>query len=291
MLIISTRAAICNAAFSLLSRRRHIKKRRLKKAGFNVIINQLLYVFCKVETQVNETKLTFKRYEKKYLLSRAGYEALRERLDEHITPDVYFKSTVCSVYYDTENFELIRRSIEAPVYKEKLRLRSYGVPDDDGTVFIELKKKFEGMVYKRRLAMRAADAAAYVSGSIPPPERSQMTDEIDWFLHENAVEPRAFIACDRSAYVVRDEPELRITFDEALRWRKTELDLRLGSHGEALCPDGSVLMEIKLPDTAPMWLARMLSELRLFPTGFSKYGTCYRENILKEIFNGVNVCV
>ena len=240
---------------------------------------------------MGETKLTFKRMEKKYLLSRARYEELRARLDEHIVPDFYFRSTVCSLYYDTDDYELIRRSIEAPVYKEKLRLRSYGVPGDEDTVFIELKKKFDGMVYKRRLMMNARDAADYLDGRFRPNERTQMTEEIDWFLHENAVSPKVFIACDRSAYVAKDDPELRITCDEDLRWRVDELDLRCGSRGEPLTDDGCVLMEIKLPGTAPLWLARLLSELEIFPTGFSKYGTCYRNNIINEFFNGVIVSV
>lgn len=240
---------------------------------------------------MGETRLTFKRYEKKYLLSREQYEKLFRALEGHIEPDVYFRSTVCSLYYDTDDYALIRHSIEAPVYKEKLRLRSYGVPGEDDTVFIELKKKYKGMVYKRRLAMGAKDAAAYLAGEAPPPEHSQMTREIDWFLHENAVSPKAFIACDRTAWVAGDDPELRITFDENLRWREHDLDLTHGSAGEPLTEPGCVLMEIKIPGTAPLWLAHLLSELALFPTGFSKYGTCYRDHILGEYFNGVIKCV
>ena len=108
---------------------------------------------------MGETKLTFKRYEKKYLLSPERYAALRQQLDEHIVPDVYFKSTVCSIYYDSDDYQLIRHSIEGPVYKEKLRVRSYNVPGPDDTVFVELKKKYKGIVYKRRVTMSAARAA------------------------------------------------------------------------------------------------------------------------------------
>lgn len=240
---------------------------------------------------MGDTKLVFKRYEKKYLLSRGQYETLFRELQDHIVPDAYHRSTVCSIYYDTDDYELIRRSIEAPVYKEKLRLRSYGVPGDDGTVFIELKKKYKGMVYKRRVPMGAKAAAAYLAGEAAPTESSQMTREIDWFLHENDVKPKAFIACDRYAWVDRENPELRITFDENLRWRTDRLDLRLGADGESLTEPGAVLMEIKIPGTAPLWLARLLSDQRVFPTSFSKYGTCYKNHILSEYFNGVIVCV
>ena len=240
---------------------------------------------------MGDTKLVFKRYEKKYLLSRGQYETLFRELQDHIVPDAYHRSTVCSIYYDTDDYELIRRSIEAPVYKEKLRLRSYGVPDDDGTVFIELKKKYKGMVYKRRVPMGAKAAAAYLAGEAAPTESSQMTREIDWFLHENDVKPKAFIACDRYAWVDRENAELRITFDENLRWRTDRLDLTLGADGESLTGPGDVLMEIKIPGTAPLWLARLLSDQHVFPTSFSKYGTCYKNHILSEYFNGVIVCV
>ena len=240
---------------------------------------------------MGDTKLVFKRYEKKYLLSHGQYETLFRELQDHIVPDAYHRSTVCSIYYDTDDYELIRRSIEAPVYKEKLRLRSYGVPDDDGTVFIELKKKYKGMVYKRRVPMGAKAAMAYLAGEAAPTESSQMTREIDWFLHENDVKPKAFIACDRYAWVDRENAELRITFDENLRWRTDRLDLTLGADGESLTEPGAVLMEIKIPGTAPLWLARLLSDQRVFPTSFSKYGTCYKNHILSEYFNGVIVCV
>ncbi len=236
---------------------------------------------------MKDTVLTFKRYEKKYLLSAEKYRALRARLDEYIKPDRYFQSTVCSIYYDTDDYELIRHSIEKPVYKEKLRLRSYNVPGPEGTVFVELKKKFKGIVYKRRVTMTAREAMAYLSGRAPAPVESQTSRELDWVLKSYALSPKIFIACDRSAYVAVDDENLRITFDEDIRWRDTELDLTLGDHGKAVLDGGQVLMEIKIPGASPMWLAHLLSELEIFPTGFSKYGTCYTNEILDKYINGV----
>ncbi len=238
-----------------------------------------------------DTKFTFQRYEKKYLLSPEKYAALRRELDEHIEPDRFFRSTVCSIYYDSDDYELIRHSIEKPVYKEKLRVRSYNVPGPEDTVYVELKKKFKGIVYKRRASMQAKDAADYLALRIPAPEDTQIFREIDWVLHRYDLSPKAFIACDRSAYVAKDDNDLRITFDENLRWRETELDLMLGSHGSPLTEEGYVLMEIKIPGAAPLWLARMLSELEVFPTGYSKYGTCYRQELIEKINDGVIVCV
>ncbi len=240
---------------------------------------------------MQETILTFKRYEKKYLLSARKFELLWERLREHLVPDLFHRSTVCSIYYDSDDFSLIRHSLEKPVYKEKLRLRSYNVPGPDGEVFVELKKKYKGVVYKRRVRMSAVEAERYLAGQSRPTEDGQILREIDFFLQTHEVSPKAFIACEREAWVDREEPELRITFDRNLRWRDTDLHLTAGSGGESLLPDGEVLMEIKIPGAAPLWLAHLLSELEIFPTSFSKYGTCYRQDLLEKYFNGVIVCV
>ncbi|MBQ5976655.1 MAG: polyphosphate polymerase domain-containing protein [Oscillospiraceae bacterium] len=240
---------------------------------------------------MQETILTFKRYEKKYLLSARKFELLWERLREHLVPDLFHRSTVCSIYYDSDDFSLIRHSLEKPVYKEKLRLRSYNVPGPDGEVFVELKKKYKGVVYKRRVRMSAVEAERYLAGQSRPPEDGQILREIDFFLQTHEVSPKAFIACEREAWVDREEPELRITFDRNLRWRDSDLHLSSGSGGEPLLPDGEVLMEIKIPGAAPLWLAHLLSELEIFPTSFSKYGTCYRQDLLEKYFNGVIVCV
>ena len=195
---------------------------------------------------MEEAKLTFKRYEKKYLLTREQYERLWQSLSAYIEPDEYFKSTVCSVYYDTPDYALIRRSLDKPVYKEKLRLRSYNVPGEDDMVFLELKKKYKGIVYKRRAMLRAREAGEYLAGLRPAPNGGQVMREIDWFLRQNKVAPRAFIACDRAAYRGAENHELRITFDRDIRWRETELDLTRGSDGRPLLRDGQVLMEIKM---------------------------------------------
>ena len=236
---------------------------------------------------MKKTKLTFKRYEKKYLLSGEQFELLWREIADMIQPDEYFRSTVCSLYYDTGDFELIRHSIEAPVFKEKLRLRSYGVPDEDGEVFVELKKKFKGVVYKRRIKVTEAEAEAWLSGREAAPEDSQTCREIDWFLSRYMPVPKVYIACDREAYVSKDDPELRFTFDKNIRWREDELCLCAGSRGEPLLEPGQVLMEIKLQGAAPLWLADTLSRLGIFPVGFSKYGNCYKNELAEKYFNGV----
>lgn len=233
------------------------------------------------------TRLTFKRYESKYLLSPHQYAALWAELESYVEPDEFFKSTVCSVYYDWEDFRLIRSSIEKPVYKEKLRVRSYNVPKPDSPVFVELKKKYDGVVYKRRVQMAAEVAEDYLAGRCPSPVTGQIGREIDWFMRVNAVSPKVFIASDRQAYVSKENPELRVTFDSSIRWREDRLSLVAGDFGQELLKDGQVLMELKIPDAAPVWLADMLSRLGIFPQGFSKYGQCYKNELIYKHFDGV----
>lgn len=238
---------------------------------------------------MKETQLSFKRYEKKYLLSREKYGELWPQLEPRLMPDEFFQSTVLSLYYDWDDFRLIRSSIEQPVYKEKLRLRSYDVPGDEGEVFVELKKKYKGIVYKRRVRMTERQAEEYLAGRRVSPTNDQISREIDWFLKTNPVQPKVLIACDRKAYVGREEPGLRLTFDSSIRWRDTQLRLTDGDHGQELLEDGQVLLEIKMPESAPLWLAELLSRLEIFPRSFSKYGQCYKNELIEKYFDGVMV--
>ena len=221
----------------------------------------------------------FERYEKKYLLTPAQYRAVRQGIKSHMIPDEHPKYTICNVYYDTDNYDLIRASLEKPVYKEKLRLRSYGVPGGRDPVFVELKKKFDGVVYKRRITMGVRDAVPYLNGATTG-DGSQISREIDWFLQFYRPEPKVFLAYDREAWAAADGGELRITFDTAIRVRSNNVDLRAGDHGIPLLEQDLILMEIKIPGTAPLWLSRLLSENSIFPTSFSKYGMYYKQFVL-----------
>lgn len=215
---------------------------------------------------------TFERYEKKYLLTPDTYAMLRARLTPYVTADAYGAYTVCNLYFDTPDYRLIRASIEGPAYKEKLRLRSYGVPESDAPVFLELKKKCAGVVYKRRAVMTLD---ALEKGTM---EDSQVLREIGWFMriyHNPA--PKVYIAYDREAFCGLEEPRLRLTFDRAIRWRQSALDLAKGAWGYPLLESGETLLEIKIPGAMPVWLCRLLSELEIYPVSFSKYGMCYKK--------------
>ena len=228
---------------------------------------------------MSELQSCFKRYEKKYLLTQEQYHAMKRGMASYMKPDEHPQYTICNIYYDTEHFDLIRASLEMPVYKEKLRLRSYGVPGDLDPVFVEVKKKFDGVVYKRRITMEAQDAVQYLQGA-QDGDGSQISREIDWFLKYYQPEPKVFIAYDREAYAAADGGELRITFDTGLRVRSDYVDLRYGDYGVPLMDSSLVLMEIKIPGTAPLWLAQLLSSKNIFPASFSKYGTYYKQFVL-----------
>lgn len=233
---------------------------------------------------------TFRRYELKYLLNENQYAAFRAQTSGLLAVDRYGETTISSIYYDTPDSQLIRSSLEKPVYKEKLRLRAYGDASDDSTVFVEVKKKYLGIVYKRRVGMKLFEAEDYLDRLAPAPKPGQVTAEIDDLLSfYAALEPAMLIAYDRTALAGTEKPDLRVTFDRNIRWRDTELDLRAGSDGELLLKPGQRLMEIKITDAMPLPLARTLSELGIYPTSLSKYGEAYL-NSQKENRVGVTAC-
>ena len=230
---------------------------------------------------ISEYQCTFKRYEKKYLVTQQQYNALAKVFAARMVPDRFAESTISNIYYDTPDFRLIRRSLDRPAYKEKLRLRTYRTPGADTEAFVEIKKKYDHIVYKRRIAMPYGEAQAYLDGGAAP-EQSQISREIDWFLQfYQGIQPAMCICYDRLALFDKYQPELRVTFDSGIRWRMDDLDLSSGSAGEQLLPHDTCLMEIKIPGTTPLWLARALSENAIFPTHFSKYGAAY-QTMLRE---------
>ena len=224
----------------------------------------------------------FKRIEKKYLLSEAQQEALLQRIGAHLKPDEYGRSTVLSLYLDTPDRRIIRTSIEAVDYKEKLRLRSYGTAGADSTVFLELKKKFGGVVYKRRAAMTLAEAERYLRTGIKPFE-SQIMSELDWAMRLYGRPKGAMlIACEREAWFDEAHPDLRLTFDRNIRCRENELRLNRGSAGSTLLPKNTVLLEIKTAGAMPLWLADALDAEGILPGSFSKYGEAYLRTLEKK---------
>ncbi len=237
---------------------------------------------------MGEIQRSFQRYEKKFLLTPGQYRSLLPVLYARMEEDCYGACTVCNIYYDTPSYELIRTSLDKPVYKEKFRLRSYGVPDDEDNIFAEIKKKCAGIVYKRRVEAHPEEMLAFLRGEKDLSHDMQIQREIHCLLDRYHPAPSVFLAYDRLTLLGVEE-DLRITLDSNLRWRKNNLDLRLGEEGEPVLPQEWIIMEIKVPQALPLWLSRLLSASRIYPTAFSKYGTCYQMHILKNVFqNGGN---
>lgn len=221
----------------------------------------------------------FCRVEKKYIIDRRKKEKLLSLMQGRITPDTHGNSTICSLYLDTPDFRLIRTSLEREPYKEKLRIRSYGETSHGDRVFLEIKKKYKGRVYKRREPMTLECAKNYVLfGDIP--KDTQIMREIDYAmkLYGNPV-PRMLVAYEREAYFAQNEENLRITFDTGVRYRSDGLDLSLGSYGKRIIDDDTVIMEIKTDGAMPLWLSHIIDETKTYPSRFSKYGRSYMDMI------------
>ncbi len=230
----------------------------------------------------------FNRYEKKYLIDCDTFKRLTEVIALHMRQDKYNRDgrlyNIANIYYDTPDDELIRTSIEKPAYKEKLRLRSYGVVRREDEVFLEIKKKYEGIVNKRRTKLKLAEAYRLTGEGIEPGEapyiNRQVLREIQYFLKVYNLEPKVYLSYDRMAFFDRDDDDFRVTFDTNIRTRRYDLGLELGNHGEPLLDRGIWLMEVKSSKAAPLWFTSMLTELSVYPTSFSKYGTEYKKYLL-----------
>ena len=226
--------------------------------------------------------MIFKRYEKKYLISRYEYDKLMSVIGEHLTPDVHGRNTICSLYLDTPDFLLIRNSIDAISYKEKLRLRSYGVPEFGKPIFFEIKKKYKGVVYKRRVSMTQDQAAEYIESGVIPFD-SQIMREIDYLMkfYRNP-KPNVCILCEREAFFDKENPSVRLTFDENLRYRYGFPNSDTIAEGTPIVQNDEYILEIKTPGAMPLWLAQALSECKIYPRSFSKYAHAYFDIMKQE---------
>lgn len=220
---------------------------------------------------------TFERRELKYRITDAQRAALEAAFDARMVPDEYGESTICNIYYDTADYRLIRASLEKPAYKEKLRLRSYGVTEPGGEVFLELKKKYKGIVYKRRITLPEDAAGDFIAGRAPLGEHGQIGREIEYFTAFYApLLPAVHLSYERSAWFSREDRDLRITFDKNIRFRQEDVSLTLPAGGRRILPEGESLMEIKAAAALPLWLVSELDTLGIYQSTFSKYGEAYK---------------
>lgn len=223
----------------------------------------------------------FRRKEQKYQLNAAQAAAFRQAMAVYMEHDRYATSAIRNIYYDTPDYRLIRRSLEKPEYKEKLRLRSYGDASADSKVFLEMKKKYKGVVYKRRIRLKTQQAQEYMADPAQKLEDSQIGREIDYFKQfYGDLFPAVFLSYDRESWRSHDGT-LRITLDWNVRYRTENVDLTEPTYGTQLLEPGVHLLEIKSPGAMPMWLVEVLNKNQIRQCSFSKYGTVYLR-LLKE---------
>ena len=231
-------------------------------------------------------QMIFKRHEIKYMITLEQLELIKREFEKHMIADEHGESTICSLYFDTPSFQLIRRSIEHPVYKEKLRLRSYGVAHADTKVFVELKKKYKKVVYKRRVTLTEKDAMRYLlEGEID--KRTQITDEIDYFKEfYPGIAPAMLLMYKREAYYSKEDRDFRVTFDRDVLWRDYDLSLDKGIYGRQILEPNQILMEVKTKDAIPLWMTKILTENHIYKKSFSKYGTAYTTKLKEQLQKG-----
>jgi hypothetical protein len=217
----------------------------------------------------------FQRHEQKYLLNAFQYHAFLEILEGFAHHDEYGLSTIYSIYYDNSDFEIARKALEKSAYKEKLRLRSYGIPYSGDTVYLELKKKFNGLTYKQRVPVSFTDMEKCLDFRPDNTSHNYIFDEINWFLYYYKPFPQFMISYDRTAFRGLEYKALRITFDTNIRWRVWDLDFSKGAYGTPMLDENEYLMELKIDTSLPLFLTTHLTRLKIFPLSFSKYRTAY----------------
>ena len=225
----------------------------------------------------------FKRYELKYLLTQEQKQTILRGMEPYMQLDKYGRTTIRNIYYDTDDYLLIRRSIEKPAYKEKLRIRSYQKAKPDSMVYVELKKKYQSVVYKRRISLPEKGALEWVDRNHHCHDGSQISSEIEYFIdHYKTLHPVVFLSYEREAYYAIDGSDFRVTFDDTILCRQDDISLESEVYGTRILPEGMVLMEIKCSGGIPLWMTQMLSQEKIYKTSYSKYGTAYKMLIFPQ---------
>ena len=218
----------------------------------------------------------FKRYEQKYLITETQAAVVEAVLSQRMVPDQFDAYCVQNLYFDTANWDVIRTSMQRPYYKEKLRLRSYGTSDAAAPIFLELKKKYAGVSYKRRVVLPKG-ALSQPLKEVLAKDPSQIARELDFYLKSTEVTPRLFVSYRRKAFADKEDAGLRVTLDSELRYRPDQLHFRQPEEGRLILPGAYRLLEIKTPTSIPLWLVRLCSDNEIFSGSYSKYAACYTD--------------
>lgn len=222
-----------------------------------------------------------KRYELKFYLNSSQLSFFQKKISEHMKIDKYGLTSIASLYFDTPDFSLINKSIEKPKYKEKIRLRSYGLAKHDSKVFLEIKRKNDGVVYKRRIVTTENEVNKYLykDGEFG---KEQISRELLAFKESHPyLEPKYLIIYDRVAYF-EENSDLRVTIDINPRYRTSYLNLHTSLEGTSLLDEGGAILEIKVQHSIPIWLTKILTEGKIYKTSFSKVGTAHKMEAKKR---------
>ncbi len=234
----------------------------------------------------------FRRYEKKFLLTKAQLEDILPIIEKHMDLDPFCLNgetyTVRTIYFDTPDHDVIRRSIDQPKFKEKLRLRKYGTCDDPSDeVYLEIKRKYQGVGIKRRVKLTLAEANGLIhEHNIPIKEdyySRQILGEIGYYLQVYAIVPSVFISYERHAYIDRETKMFRLTIDHNIYTRRSNFAFDYRPSGQRLIDDDYRLMEVKVGKAMPLWFAKALSQYKIYLTSFSKYGKEFEKRMKKEL--------
>ena len=252
---------------------------------------------CKGDT-VMGYQAVFKRYEIRYMITSVQKDRILRAMEPYMEADKFGRSTIRNIYYDTDDYILARHSIAKPDFKEKLRVRSYQRADAESTVFVELKRKFDKVVYKRRIGLPEGDAVRWMAGAMTDHireeldgESPQVAAEIAYFLDTyKGLRPAMYLSYEREAFRMRPGTDrldggadFRVTFDENILCRDSDMSLESESYGERLLDEGMVLMELKCSGGIPLWMTEVLSAERIYKTSFSKYGKAYQTMIFPAL--------
>lgn len=222
----------------------------------------------------------FRRVEKKYILTREQYLFFKEAIKEKMIEDEHGKSTICNIYFDTEQYDLIRHSITKPIFKDKIRIRSYNIPTIDSNIFLEIKRKYDGVVSKRRIQIKLSDFYKYLNNSNTSIDECQVKKELDYYFKHYKLKPTMFLSYYRRAFYDKENRDFRLTFDSHVLARDYELEIEKGNYGVHIFEKNKYIMEVKTMGAIPIWFVKLLNQIQIGPCGFSKYGAAYTQLIL-----------
>ena len=226
-------------------------------------------------------KNVFQRKETKYLIPTAQFHSFLKDLKKQMQIDEYGLHTILSLYFDTPDDRFITNSMTKPKYKEKFRVRSYGIPKETSMVFLEIKKKVNGIVYKRRMPLTYAEYLQWLDQKhFPKNEDEQIPQEVNWLFKRNPdLSPKTMIIYERMSLFGTSDPDFRVTFDQNIRFRSTNLDLSITGEETLVAPEIGILMEVKALGAYPLWFVELLNDYQLRKGSFSKYAETYQRHL------------